>query len=109
MLKKGGQPWLPHGRRGFGSALVGNEALAYGAASESIERDLRQLEKIKGAVEPPRTGSMGAPNRPAQETFRAADGATWHVYAHLVALPGSRILPCQTHENPDRSVIQEFE
>ena len=47
MLKKGGQPWIPRGPRGSGSDLVGDEALAYRAASNAIERDLRPLEKIK--------------------------------------------------------------
>ncbi len=47
MLKKGGQPWIPRGPRGSGNDLVGDEALAYRRVSDSMQRDLHQLEKIK--------------------------------------------------------------
>ena len=49
------------------------------------------------------------PNPPVQETFRASDGTTWDVYAHLVKLPKSRILLCRPRNSPDWSVVQEFE
>jgi hypothetical protein len=43
------------------------------------------------------------------ETFRASDGTTLDVYAHLVELPKSRILLCRPRNSPDWSVVQEFE
>ena len=109
MLKKDGQPWIPHGPRGSGNDLVGDEALAYRAASNSIERDLHPLEKIKEQLNRLEQVRWERPNPPVLETFRASDGTTWDVYAHLVKLPRSRILLCRPRNGPDWSVIQEFE
>ena len=109
MLKKGGQPWIPRGPRGSGSDLVGDEALAYRAASNAIERDLRPLEKIKEQLNRLEQVRWERPNPSVLETFRASDGTTLDVYAHLVELPKSRILLCRPRNSPDWSVIQEFE
>ncbi len=109
MLKKGGQPWIPRGPRGSGSDLVGEEARAYRAASDSVEGDLRQLKKIKEQLNQLEKVRWERPNPPVEETFRAADGTTWQVYAHMVKLPKSRILLCRPQQSPDWSVIQEFE
>ena len=109
MLKKGGQPWIPRGSRGSGSDLIGVEALAYRAASHSVDRDLHPLEKIKEQLNALEQVRWERPNPPVQETFRASDGTTWDVYAHLVKLPKSRILLCRPHNSPNWSVVQEFE
>jgi hypothetical protein len=109
MLKKGGQPWIPHGPRGSGSDLVGDEALAYRAASNAIDRDLGPLEKIKEQLNRLEQVRWERPNPPVLETFKASDGTTWDVYAHLVELPKSRVLLCRPRNSPDWSVIQEFE
>jgi hypothetical protein len=109
MLKKGGQPWIPRGSRGSGNDLVGDEALAYRRVSDSIQRDLHQMEKIKEQLNRLEQVRWERPNPPVLETFRAADGTTWDVYAHLVELPKSRILLCRPRNSPDWSVIQEFE
>ena len=109
MLKKGGQPWIPHGPRGSGSDLVGDEALAYRAASNAIDRDLHQLEKIKEQLNRLEQVRWERPNPRVLEKFRASDGTTWDVYAHLVELPQSRVLLCRPRSSPDWSVIQEFE
>ena len=109
MLKKGGQPWIPRGPRGSGNDLVGDEALAYRRVSDSIQRDLHQMEKIKEQLNALEQVRWERPNPRVAETFRASDGTTWNVYAHLVKLPKSRILLCRSHNSPDWSVIQEFE
>ncbi len=109
MLKKNGQPWIPRGPRGSGNDLVGNEALAYRAASHSVERDLQPLENIKEQLNALEQVRWERPNPPVQETFKAPDGTTWDVYAHLVKLPNSRIILCRPRNSPDWSVIQEFE
>ena len=109
MLKKGGQPWIPRGPRGSGNDLVGDEALAYRRVSDSMQRDLHQLEKIKEQLNRLEQVRWERPNPPVLETFRASDGTTWDVYAHLVELPKSRILLCRPRNSPDWSVIQEFE
>jgi hypothetical protein len=109
MLKKGGQPWIPRGPRGSGNDLIGDEALAYRAASHSVDRDLHPLEKIKEQLNALEQVRWERPNPPVQETFRASDGTTWDVYAHLVKLPKSRILLCRPRNSPDWSVVQEFE
>jgi hypothetical protein len=109
MLKKGGQPWIPRGPRGSGNDLVGDEALAYRRVSDSIQRDLHQMEKIKEQLNRLEQVRWERPNPRVVETFRASDGTTWDVYAHLVELPKSRILLCRPRNSPDWSVIQEFE
>jgi hypothetical protein len=109
MLKKGGQPWIPRGPRGSGDDLVGDEALAYRRVSDSMQRDLHQMEKIKEQLNRLEQVRWERPNPPVLETFRAADGTTWDVYAHLVELPKSRILLCRPRNSPDWSVTQEFE
>jgi hypothetical protein len=109
MLKKGGQPWIPRGPRGSGNDLVGDEALAYRAASHSVDHDLHPLEKIKEQLNALEQVRWERPNPPVQETFRASDGTTWDVYAHLVKLPKSRILLCRPRNSPAWSVVQEFE
>src|SRR5665213_920591 len=109
MLKKGGQSWIPRGPRGSGNDLVGDEALAYRRVSDSMQRDLHQLEKIKAQLNRMEQVRWERPNPPVLETFRASDGTTWDVYAHLVALPKSRILLCRPRNSPGWSVIQEFE
>lgn len=109
MLKKGGQPWIPRGPRGSGNDLVGDEALAYRRVSDSMQRDLHQLEKIKEQLNRLEQIRWERPNPPVLETFRASDGTTWDVYAHLVELPKSRILLCRPRNSPEWSVIQEFE
>ena len=109
MLKKGGQPWIPRGPRGSGNDLVGDEALAYRRVSDSMQRDLHQLEKIKSQLNRLEQVRWERPNPSVLETFRASDGATWDVYTHLVELPKSRILLCRPRNSPDWSVIQEFE
>jgi hypothetical protein len=109
MLKKGGQPWIPRGPRGSGNDLVGDEALAYRRVSDSMQRDLHQMEKIKEQLNRLEQVRWERPNPPVLETFRASDGATWDVYAHLVELAKSRILLCRPRSGSDWSVIQEFE
>ena len=109
MLKKGGQRWIPRGPRGSGNDLVGDEALAYRRVSDSMQRDLHQLEKIKAQLNWMEQVRWERPNPPVQETFRASDGTTWDVYAHLVKLPKSRILLCRPRNSPDWSIVQEFE
>jgi hypothetical protein len=109
MLKKGGQPWIPRGPRGSGNDLVGDEALAYRRVSDSMQRDLHQMEKIKEQLNRLEQVRWERSNPSVLETFRAADGATWDVYAHLVELPKSRILLCRPRNSADWSVIQEFE
>jgi len=109
MLKKGGQPWIPRGPRGAGNDLVGDEALAYRRVSDSMQRDLHQMGKIKEQLNRLEQVRWERPNPPVLETFRASDGTTWDVYAHLVELPKSRILLCRPRNSPDWSVIQEFE
>ncbi len=109
MLKKDGKPWIPRGPRGSGFDLVGDEALAYRAVSDSLDRDLRSLEKIKEQLNALEQVRWERPNPRVQETFRASDGATWDVYAHLVKLPKSRILLCRPRDGSHWSVIQEFE
>ena len=109
MLKKDGQPWIPRGSRGSGNDLVGDEALAYRRVSDSMQRDLHQLEKIKEQLNRLELVRWERPNPRVLETFRASDGTTWDVYAHLVELPKSRILLCRPHNSSAWSVIQEFE
>jgi hypothetical protein len=109
MLKKGGQPWIPRGPRGSGNDLVEDEALAYRAASHSVDHDLHPLEKIKEQLNALEQVRWERPNPPVQETFRASDGTTWDVYAHLIKLPKSRILLCRPRNSPAWSVVQEFE
>jgi hypothetical protein len=109
MLKKDGKPWIPRGPRGSGNDLVGDEALAYRHMSDLMQRDLRQMEKIKEQLNALEQVRWERPNPRVQETFRASDGTTWDVYAHLVKLPKSRILLCRPRNSPDWSVIQEFE
>ena len=109
MLKKGGQPWIPRGPRGSGNDLVGDEALAYRRVSDSMQRDLHQMEKIREQLNRLEQVRWERPNPRVVETFRALDGTTWDVYAHLVQLPKSRILLCRPRNSPDWSVIQEFE
>ena len=109
MLKKDGKPWIPRGPRGSGNDLIGDEALAYRAASHSVERDLQPLENIKEQLNALEQVRWERPNPPVQETFKAPDGTTWDVYAHLVKLPKSRILLCRPRNCPDWSVVQEFE
>jgi len=109
MLKKDGQPWIPRGPRGSGNALVGDEALAYRRVSDSMQRDLHQMEKIKEQLNALEQVRWERPNPPVLETFNASDGTTWDVYAHLVELPKSRVLLCRPHNSSDWSVIQEFE
>jgi len=109
MLKKNGKPWIPRGPRGSGDDLVGDEALAYRAASHSVDPDLHPLEKIKEQLNALEQVRWNRPNPPVQETFRASDGMTWDVYAHLVKLPKGRILLCRPRNSPDWSVVQEFE
>jgi len=109
MLKKDGQPWIPRGPRGSGNDLVGDEALAYRRVSDSMQRDLHQLEKIKEQLNRLEQIRWERPNPPVLETFRASDGTTWDVYGHLMELPKSRILLCRPRNSPDWSVIQEFE
>jgi len=109
MLKKDGQPWIPRGPRGSGNDLVGDEALAYRRVSDSMQRDLHQMEKIKEQLNRLEQVRWERPNPRVLETFRAADGTTWDVYAHLVELPKSRILLCRPRNSPNWSVIQEFE
>jgi hypothetical protein len=109
MLKKNGQPWIPRGPRGSGNDLVGDEALAYRRVSDSMQRDLHQMGKIKEQLNRLEQVRWERPNPPVLETFRASDGTTWDVYAHLVELPKSRILLCRPRNSPDWSVIQEFE
>ena len=109
MLKKDGKPWIPRGPRGSGNDLIGDEALAYRAASHSVERDLQPLENIKEQLNALEQVRWERPNPPVQETFRTSDGTTWDVYAHLVKLPKSRILLCRPRNSPAWSVVQEFE
>jgi hypothetical protein len=109
MLRKGGQPWIPRGPRGSGNDLVGDEALAYRAATNSIERAVRPLEKIKEQLNRLEQVRWEQSHPARLETFRTADGTTWDAYAHLVKLPKSRILLCRPHNVPDWFVIQEFE
>jgi hypothetical protein len=109
MLKKGGQPWIPRGPRGSGNDLVGEEALAYRRVSDSMQRDLHLMEKIKEQLNALEQVRWERPNPRVVETFRASDGTTWNVYAHLVKLPKSRILLCRPHNSSDWSVIQECE
>jgi hypothetical protein len=109
MLKKDGQPWIPRGPRGSGNDLVGDEALAYRRVSDSMQRDLHQMKKIKEQLNRLEQVRWERPNPPVLETFRASDGTSWDVYAHLVELPKSRILLCRPRNSPDWSVIQEFE
>jgi len=109
MLKKGGQPWIPRGPRGSGNDLVGDEALAYRRVSDSMQRDLHQLEKIKEQLNRLEQVRWERPNPSVLEMYKASDGTTWDVYAHLVELPKSRILLCRPRNSSDWSVIQEFE
>jgi hypothetical protein len=109
MLKKGGQPWISRGPRGSGNDLVGDEAVAYRRVSDSMQRDLHQLEKIKEQLNRLEQVRWERPNPSVLETFRSSDGTTWDVYAHLVELPKSRILLCRPRNSADWSVVQEFE
>jgi hypothetical protein len=109
MLKKGGQPWIPRGPRGSGNDLIGDEALAYRALSEAMQRDVHRMEKFKEQLNTLERVRWERPNPPVAETFTAADGTKWDVYAHLMKLPKSRILLCRPHNGSDWSVIQEFE
>ena len=59
---------------------MGEEARAYRAASDSLEGDLRQLEKIKEQLNRLEQVRWERPDPPVVESFRAADGTTWHVY-----------------------------
>jgi hypothetical protein len=109
MLKKGGKPWIPRGPRGSGNDLVGDEALAYRHVSDSMQRDLHSMEKIKEQLNALEQVRWERPNLRVVETFRNSDGTTWNVYSHLLKLPKSRILLCRPHNSSEWFVVQEFE